>query len=280
MAADRNSLGALAPYATRAARRMEEPVIRAFVALAERQRKRGSYTKAVEQALGEVLPGLRMTNTEREPRTKSPAVQAVKDQFHKLFYDDKGTWRQTKWLGTTTWKCPFDLWMYQEIIHALKPGLIIETGTAYGGSANYMGFVCDTLGKGEIVSVDLSPKPNLPPHPRVTYITGSSTDPVIVDKVRGMIPADQPVMVILDSDHSERHVYNELQIYADMVTPGSYLIVEDTNVNGHPAHPRHGAGPMEALERFLDERDDFVTDSSKERYHLSLNPRGFLRKKK
>ena len=327
MAVDRSTLGALAPYATRAMRTVEEPIIRAFVRLAARQRGRGGYTPAVEQAIAEVVTGvqrktpqgklrtsspvltavteqftawytddegfineageqaiapllehIRMTR-KGKPRDWSPAVQAVVDQFHKLYYDDKGTWHRTRWLGVKALKCPFDMWMYQEMLYDVRPGLIIETGTAYGGSANYMARVCDLIETGEIVTVDLDPKPDLPPHPRVTYITGSSTDPVIVEKVRGMLPAGKPVIVILDSDHSEAHVYNELQAYADMVTSGSYLVVEDTNVNGHPVHLRHGPGPMEALDRFLAERDDFEIDRSMERYHLTQNPRGFLRRK-
>ncbi|MFL6239996.1 MAG: CmcI family methyltransferase [Actinomycetes bacterium] len=317
----------MARYATKAMRTLEEPVLRAFVRLAARQRARGGYTPALEGAVAEVVRGLstrdkkgksrasspalaaiteqfgatftddenflneageqaiaplveriRMTRN-GNPRTWSPAVNAITDQFHKLYYDDKGTWHRTRWLGTKALKCPFDMWMYQEIIVDIRPGLIVETGTAYGGSANYMARICDLIDHGEIVTVDLDPKPNLPQHPRVTYITGSSTDPVIVDKVRGMLPTDKPILVILDSDHSEQHVYNELKVYADMVTPGSYLIVEDTNVNGHPVHLKHGPGPMEALERFLAERDDFEVDRSMERYHLSQNPRGYLRRK-
>ena len=238
----------------------------------------GYINEAGEQLLAPLIRRIRMTR-DRKARKWSPAVQAVTDQFHTLYYDDKKTWHRTRWLGVKALKCPFDMWMYQELIHDLRPGLIIETGTAYGGSANFMAHICDLIDEGEIVSVDLDPKPDLPQHRRITYLTGSSTDPAIVAKVRGMIPPDKPVVVILDSDHSESHVYDELQAYADMVTPGSYLIVEDTNVNGHPVHLAHGPGPMEALDRFLAERDDFEIDPEMERYHLTQNPRGFLRRK-
>jgi len=84
--------------------------------------------------------------------------------------------------------------------------------------------------------------------------------------------------VILDSDHSEKHVRGELAAFADAVTPGSYVIVEDTNVHGHPVHLKHGPGPWEAVEGFLAERDDFVVDTSMHRYHLTFNPRGYLRR--
>jgi cephalosporin hydroxylase len=231
-----------------------------------------------ERHLARLLEQLKVTEN-RRARLKSPAVRELIDAFHRLWYDDRGTWRATKWQGVTTWKCPLDLWLYQEMIHALRPGLIIETGTAYGGSATYMGWLCDIIDNGRIVSVDIAPKTDeLPRHPRVTYLRGSSTDPSIVEQVRDMITPGEPVMVILDSDHSEAHVRNELLAYADLVTPGSYLIVEDTNVNGHPAHPRHGPGPMEALNWFLSQRSDFTIDESKHRYHLTLNPRGYLKR--
>jgi cephalosporin hydroxylase len=266
--------------ATRAARRLEQPVLSAFVKIARRQQRRGNYTPAMERALAQVLPGLPMTNSKREGRTKSPAVRAVIDRFHTLYYDDRRTWRQTKFLGTTTWKCPFDLWMYQELVYNLRPGLIIETGTAYGGSAMFLGWLCDLVGHGEVVSVDIKPKVDvLPEHPRVTYLTGSSVDPAIVEKVRGMIPEGEPVVVILDSDHKAKHVLRELEAYSGMVTPGSYLIVEDTNINGHPVRLQHGPGPMEALNKFLKTTDAFDIDKTMQRYHLTQNPRGFLRKR-
>jgi cephalosporin hydroxylase len=128
-----------------------------------------------------------------------------------------------------------------------------------------------------VVSVDIAPR-GTPPHPRVTYLTGSSTDPAIVAQVKAMAPDGQPVMVVLDSDHREEHVYGELRAYADLVTVGSYLIVEDTDVNGHPARPGHGPGPMEATRRFLAERPDFVVDESMHRLHLTQNPQGYLRR--
>lgn len=235
-------------------------------------------TASTEKELGQLLNRLVLAEGHR-PRMDSPAVKGVIKAFHRLWYADRGTWRATKWQGITTWKCPLDLWLYQEIIHELRPGLIIETGTAFGGSASYMGWLCDVIDHGRIVSVDIAPKTeDLPEHPRVTYLLGSSTDPEIVAQVRSMITPGEPVMVILDSDHSEAHVRNELLAYADLVTPGSYLIVEDTNVNGHPAYRAHGPGPMEALEWFLTQRSDFTSDRSKHRYHLTLNPRGYLKK--
>ena len=85
-------------------------------------------------------------------------------------------------------------------------------------------------------------------------------------------------MVILDSAHTKAHVLAEMRAYAPMVTVGSYLLVEDTNVNGHPVAPDFGPGPMEAVEAFLTETDEFERDPSREKFLLSFNPGGWLRR--
>ena len=76
-------------------------------------------------------------------------------------------------------------------------------------------------------------------------------------------------MVILDSDHSQAHVSAELSAYAPLVTPGCYLIVEDTCVNGHPLYPDHGPGPMEALDAFLPQHPEFEPDPAREKFMLT-----------
>jgi cephalosporin hydroxylase len=195
--------------------------------------------------------------------------------FHELYYHKSRL--VTSWLGVRILKCPLDLWMFQDILHRTEPDLIIETGTARGGSSYFMACMCDLLGKGRIVTVDVRDVER-PSHPRITYLHGSSVDPAILDQVRAMIEPGERVMVALDSDHSEEHVYAELQEYPQLVTKGNYLIVEDTNVNGHPVWPDHGPGPMEALQRFLAETDDFEVDRSCEKFLLTLNPSGYLKR--
>jgi cephalosporin hydroxylase len=201
----------------------------------------------------------------------------ITEAFHRLYYDT-AVWKDTYWLGVPTQKCPLDLWIYQEILYQQRPDLIIETGTAHGGSALYMACVCDQLGRGEIVTVDIYPIEGRPAHERITYLTGSSTAREVVAAVERLAEGRERVMVILDSDHARNHVLEELRIYGRLVTPGSYLVVEDTNVNGHPVFPEHGPGPLEALETFLAETEEFDTDMAREKFFLSFNPRGFLRR--
>ena len=204
------------------------------------------------------------------------------DGFHRWYYEageGGGTWKDTRYLGVTTWKSPLDLWVYQELLWELRPGLIIETGTAHGGSGLYLASLCETIGSGEVVSVDIGEWPDRPAHPRLTYVVASSTDPAVVAQLAERAAGAGTVLVVLDSDHSRDHVLTELRAYAPLVTPGSYLVVEDTNINGHPVYEAFGPGPMEAVQDFLKERDDFEVDRSREKFLLTFNPGGWLRRR-
>lgn len=205
--------------------------------------------------------------------------QEIVDTFHMLYYEGMAfgkTWGATTWLGVHTAKTPLDLWVYQEIIYETKPDIIIETGTANGGSALYMACINDLIDGGKVISIDISPKDNLPHHPRVTYLTGSSTSPEITMRVNHLAQGANRIMVVLDSDHSKAHVRRELELFAPLVTVGCYLIVEDTNVNGHPVWPDHGPGPMEALSEFLEGNGAFEIDHGREKFYLTFNPSGYL----
>jgi cephalosporin hydroxylase len=207
--------------------------------------------------------------------------QSVVTEFHRLYFDARAfnmTWRNTQFMGHAILKCPLDLWLYQEILHTIRPALIVETGTAFGGSALYLASICDFLNSGQIVTIDIESRQGRPEHPRVTYLTGSSVSPDIVDQVRDRARAGGTVLVLLDSDHSQDHGLAELRTYCALVTPGSYLIVEDTNLNGHPVEPEHGPGPMEAVETFLKDHKEFAHDPAMDKFLLTFNPRGYLKR--
>jgi cephalosporin hydroxylase len=222
----------------------------------------------------------------RRPRTDDVPPEGLADDeaaavraFHVVYRDRKRLDKRTWWRGHRVIKCPLDLWIYQEIIHELRPDLLIETGTMYGGSAYFLASIMDLAGTGEVLTIDRNEREGRPEHPRISYLTGSSSDPAIVAEATRRADGMQTVMVVLDSNHKAFHVLDELRAYNALVTPGSYLVVEDTNINGHPVEPTFGAGPMEALEEFLRENDDFEVDAEREKFLLTFNPRGWLRKK-
>lgn len=199
--------------------------------------------------------------------------------FHKLIYFHRrdSTWKDTRWLGVPVQQIPFDLWIKQEIIYETKPELIIETGTFDGGSAAFYASLFDLMGQGEVVSVDIDPQEVLPEHPRIEFITASSTAPELVERLKKRAEGKR-TMLVLDSDHSQAHVRKELELLAELVTPGCYLIIEDGNVNGHPVLREHGPGPTEAMNDWLKTNPPFELDKSREKYMVTFHPRGHWRR--
>jgi cephalosporin hydroxylase len=203
----------------------------------------------------------------------------ITNRFHKLYYYRRAqTWRNTRWLGTDVLKCPLDLWIYQELLHDVQPDWIIETGTAFGGSASYLASLCDVLGRGQVLTIDPVEREGRPRHPRIHYLRGVSIDPEILARVARAVEGARAVLVLLDSDHSYANVLAELRAYHGFVTPGSYCVVEDGNVGGHPVAREFGAGPLEAVHAFLAETDGFEIDREREKFYLTFNPSGYLRR--
>ncbi len=216
-----------------------------------------------------------------EIQNTQQSEQDVITSFNKLYYDSHlsgKTWAKTNFLGVGLQKCVADLWVYQEIISERTPDLIIECGTAAGGSALYLASICDLVHNGRVISIDIEGRSNLPKHDKITYLTGSSTSEEILRTVGNSLTENDRVMVILDSDHTRNHVLNELRAYGPLVTKNDYLIVEDTNINGHPVRSDFGPGPMEAVHDFLQECQDFIVDHREEQLLVTFNPRGYLKR--
>lgn len=203
------------------------------------------------------------------------------DEFHKIYYDglsgQNAIFANTYWMGIPCLKCPLDLWIYQEILSKVQPDLVIETGTYLGGSALFIAHLMDILGRGQVVTIDNEVRAGRPSHHRIQYVTGSSTDETLIRPILDDLVGETCV-VILDADHSKKHVLQELRLLSPYVSLGSYLIVEDTNINGHPAFPSFGEGPLEAVQEFLKTDTRFIVDESCEKFLMTFNPQGYLKR--
>jgi len=208
----------------------------------------------------------------------------IVDRFNDLYYAS-GVSGTLFWRGIPVLKNPCDLWVVVELIQTLRPTAIVETGTHVGGSATFyadMGRLAEA--PCTVVTVDINPKWDYDPATRgIVSLKGASTDArvhrQVVDEVAGARQRrDGHVMVFLDSDHGASNVLDELELYAPLVTRGSYIVVEDTNVNGHPSFPSHGPGPWEAVDQFLAANTEFVVDEACQRHLLTYNPRGWLKR--
>ncbi len=202
--------------------------------------------------------------------------RAAVSRAHDALYESDA-WTHASWLGAQALKNPLDLWVYQEIMFETKPDLVLETGTYRGGSALYLATICDLVDRGEVISIDIEPlRDDYPQHPRVTYLGGrSSTDPGVLDEVRSRAEGRR-TLVILDSDHSQTHVEAELEVYAPLVPLGCYLIVEDSNIG--QIRKDLMPGPLEAIDRFLSTTDEFEIDRAREKFLITFNPSGYLRR--
>jgi len=204
--------------------------------------------------------------------------------FHRIWYNATDSWQRNTYMGYPVLQIPMDLWLYQELIFRERPACILQTGVAEGGSLLYFAHLLDLTGAPAsclVIGVDitLSPKAQTLRHGRIRLVEGDSTAPEVIarlEELRNGLPA----LVILDSDHRRDHVLRELERYHHMVPAGGCLVVEDTNVNGHPVYHSHGPGPFEAVEEFLSVHDDFIRDDGIwKRNLLSFHQYGWLRRR-
>ena len=185
------------------------------------------------------------------------------------WYHETNIWKRVSYRGVRTLKLPSDMWNYQEIIFGNQIDWVIETGSRHGGSAIYFADLLRNMQRpGKVFGIDYAPEldPRAESDEKVQFIQGDSADPRIVDDVMAQLPQDRRgLFLILDSDHSERHVRRELEAWVPRLRSGDYLLVKDTVVNGHPVRPNHGPGPIEAIRAYTAENPGMlIADSTRE----------------
>jgi cephalosporin hydroxylase len=200
-------------------------------------------------------------------------------RFNRLYYLlRRSTFDDTRFMGKHLLKFPTDLWSYQEILFEKRPDVIVETGVFLGGSTYYFATLQKLLGAGRVIAVDITldhADHDLAEMDNVTLIEGDSSAEDTRAKIAALIGPGESVMVILDSNHTEKHVLEEMRQLAPLVTEGQYLVVEDGLIDQvYPLFSRRG--PLAAIRHFLRERPDFHADLRRNRFLLSQNPNGYL----
>jgi cephalosporin hydroxylase len=191
---------------------------------------------------------------------------------------------ETSWMGVPALKNPLDAWIYQEIIAEVRPEAIVELGNRFGGGTLFLCHMLDLLSSpdGIVVAVDISHKDFAAEHPRIAAVEGDTASPDVIARVRELCEGRR-TLVIHDADHRAGPVLTDLRNYSPLVSPGSYLIVEDGL--GDVISARKGGrgaknpGPLAAVDQFLRETNEFEVDEARERWVLTYNPRGFLRRR-
>lgn len=198
-----------------------------------------------------------------------------------------------RWLGLPIIQYPQDIVAMQELIWDVKPDLIVETGIARGGSLVFYSSMLRLIGKGEVLGIDIDIRSHnreaIERHPmadRITMFEGSSVSGEMAARVREFAKGHDTVLVVLDSNHTHEHVLRELELYAPLVSPGSYCVVFDTIVEDMPpgSFPDRpwdvGNNPKTAVHEYLESHPEFEIDASiPDKLQMTVAPDGFLRRK-
>lgn len=199
---------------------------------------------------------------------------------------------EVTWLGIPIIQLPEDILMMQELIYKVRPDVIVETGTAHGGTAIFYASMLELLGKGHVISIDIEIRKYnrlaIQAHPmskRITLVEGDSVDDDVVAQVRQRIQPHDTVLVALDSNHTYGHVRQELEKYGPMVTPGSYLVVFDSIMEMLADAPNGKAGwatdnPAAAVRDFLAQHPEFEVDPYYNRLQVTYCVGGFLKRRR
>ncbi len=216
--------------------------------------------------------------------------EEIIDVYHAIFYASESSHSGPPKLynGVPIHKNPCDMFNYQQILFTQKPDYIIECGAFQGGSTMFFAHTLDLIGKGKIVSVDICEReerwfPQVEKHERTILIPGSSVDPDTVSQVKDAVKDGASFFVILDSLHTQAHVLAEMEAYGPLLAKDNYMIVEDSNLNGHPLPPEwhtqtmQEGGPFEAVKEYMTKHNDFKIDKGMEnRFLFSYAPSGYL----
>jgi cephalosporin hydroxylase len=202
------------------------------------------------------------------------------------------------WLGRPIIQYPQDIVALQELIWAVQPDLVVETGIAHGGSLILwaslleLNAACGGAQDGRVVGVDIDIRAHnraaIEAHPmsrRITMIEGSSVDPGVVAQVKDAAAGHKRVLVCLDSNHTHAHVLAELQAYAPFTSVGSYCVVFDTVIEDLPAEmfPDRpwgpGDNPKTAVHAYLMTHPEFEIDHRiEDKLLLTVAPSGYLKR--
>jgi cephalosporin hydroxylase len=186
-------------------------------------------------------------------------------------------WRHTSWLGEPIHTPPTDLLAYQEILSRVRPDWVVEIGVSDEGRAAFLASICELIGHGQVLSLRTPDEPGPAPGPRLRVLAGSPLDPDASRQVHELVGSGNAV-VVLGARTDRAATARQFEAYADLVGVGSYVVVTDTVVNGRPVWPSFGPGPFEAVKQILNFHGEFVADPDMEKYALTFNPGGFLRR--
>lgn len=234
-------------------------------------------TRARRMSARALLPNRVETGPDGIPQRPVLLADELKTSFIEAYWNSLA-WTKSTWLGHPVDRPPTDLFAYQEIVGRVRPDWIVDVGTGNGGRALFLASVCELYGRGRVLSVDEQTRPDRPQHPRLIYLQAKTHTEDGFRKVRETVGDGATVLVFIGTRAGRARVVAEFEGYAPLVPAGSYVVVEDTIVNGHPVWSGFGPGPHEAIRQILQRHGEFVADAEPEKYGLTFSQGGYLRR--
>ena len=210
------------------------------------------------------------------PDRPVPVPQDLREAFTEAVWRNL-PWRHTSWLGEPVASAPTDLLAYQEILSRVRPDWVIDIGASDPGRAAFLASICELIGHGQVLSIRDPEDDAPPPHARLRCCRGSALDAAVRDHVHELVAGGNAVVVLgtcADRDTTSA----QFEAYADLVGVDSYVIVTDTIVGGRPVWTSFGPGPTDGIKLILGRHGEFSPDPEMEKYALSFNTGGFLRR--
>lgn len=194
---------------------------------------------------------------------------------------------KNRWLGVGVIQYPSDLITYASLLYQVKPEVVIETGTNYGGLSVFLASVMESINpNAKVITVDIDSSrwDKEVAEGRITgkmlekmvFVKGDSVSEPVIHQIQEH-SAGKKGLVLLDSLHSSEHVLKELELYSPFVSPGSYIIVNDTHLEQMDIMGS-GTGPMKAVNDFLKTTKEFTIDPKLPGTIISCAPSGFLKR--
>jgi cephalosporin hydroxylase len=251
----------------------------------------------IDEALGRVTVRREDGTAEEHALDTPEAFEAVSAAWLRCGWDVKYVYGFT-WMGRPVIQLPEDMIRIQEVIWRLRPDVIVETGVAHGGSLIFYASLFEAMGHGRVVGVDIEIRRHnraaIAAHPlarRVTLIEADSAAPDTLTAVRQNVAAGESVLVVLDSNHTKAHVEAELDLYAPLVTQGSFIVACDGIMARLAGAPRSAPdwawnNPLTAIDAFLARNPDFVLEEpgfpfneGRVRNRVTYWPNSFLKRR-
>lgn len=174
------------------------------------------------------------------------SVQSIYEGHHHVTYK-----------GIKAIRCPFDYVIYQMIINEVRPDLVIEIGTNIGGGALYIADLLDSNGKGILHTIDIVDMidPKVKEHNRIKFFKEGWEDYDLT-----LTKGFERILIIEDASHLYKDSIGILNKFHQIVSVGSYFIIEDGIINELGLEKEYEGGPLKAVREFLPNHPEYTVD--------------------